>query len=160
MDASGISVIPAGFRSRRIRYWTLFAVESAGLLYIIVEALPLYRALLRGPVGDRPGFHLLVPMASATAVMQACYWTKRKIRMRLRHDDNPFLGHVLLFVSRLSFIFAVAAFSLMMFTRSMDTATSPVGIAVLVAATFAQFCYARELEVLGRRMDRDAGDVA
>jgi hypothetical protein len=99
-------------------------------------------------------------MACATVVMQACYWTKRKIRLRLRHDDNPFLGHVLLFVSRLSFIFAVAAFSLMVFTRSMDTATSPVGIAVLLAATFAQFCYARELEVLGRRMDRDAGDTA
>src|SRR5262249_57048656 len=160
METAGASVILAGFRSRRIRYWALFAVESAGLLYIIVEALPVYRMLLRGPVGDRPGSHLIVPVACATTVMQACYWSKRKIRQRLRHKEHAFVGHLLLFVSRLSFIFAVPAFSLIVFTRSMDTATSPVGIVVLSAATFAQFCYGRELEVLGRRMDRDAGDTA
>jgi hypothetical protein len=39
MEWSGASVVPAGFRSRRIRYWVLFAVESAGLLCIMVEAL-------------------------------------------------------------------------------------------------------------------------
>ena len=137
----------------KIWYWTLFGMESAGMAYIFYRVLPFYRGLLRGPGGDRPGAHLIVPGLCVLLIMQVCYWSKRKVRIPLARRQNAFVAHVLLFLSRLSFIFAGAVLSLAIFTRSADTRFSPIGIAILVAATFAQFCYARELEALSRKFE-------
>src|SRR5215510_925475 len=138
---------------KKIWYWTMFGIESAGMAFILYKTLPLYRRLLRGPGGDRPGSHLIVPAVCAVIVMQVCYWTKRTVRPPLARRPNALLNHVLLFFSRLCFIFAGAIFSLVIFTRSADTRWSPVGTAILVAATFAQFCYVREIEALARKFE-------
>jgi hypothetical protein len=138
---------------KRIWYWTMFAVESAGMIFILYEALPLYQRLLRGPGGDRPGAHLLLPGVCIVIVMQICYWTMRRIRPRIARRSNAFVAHLLLFLSRLSFIFAGALLSLMLFNRSADTRTSPFGIVMLLATAFAQFCYVRELEALSRKFE-------
>jgi len=138
---------------KKIWYWAMFAVESAGMIYIIYVALPLYRRLLRTPGEDRPGARLLLPALCTVIVMQACYWTKRKIRPSLGRKRSVVLGHLLLFFARLSFIFAGAFLSLILFTRSADTRVSVVGIATVFATTFAQFCYVRELEALSRKFE-------
>jgi len=137
-------------------YWTLFGVETAGMVFILYITLPFYRLMLRGPAGDRPGARLILPAVCVVTVMQICYWSKRKIRPPVRRHPNALIANVLLFVSRLSFIFAGAVFSLTVFTRSGDTRTSPIGIAALIAATFAQFCYVRELENLARKFEDPA----
>jgi hypothetical protein len=86
--------------------------------------------------------------------MQACYWIRRRVRPTPPSRDRPVLAHLLLFLARLSFIFAGSSASLIIFVRSADTRFSVVGIAILLAAVFAQFCYARELEVLSGVLDQ------
>src|SRR5215471_10464395 len=137
---------------KKTLYWTLFGIESAGMVFILYEALPLYRRLIRGPGGEQPGSRLLLPGLLAVVVMQVSYWTKRRVRPPIA-GRSVFLGHILLFLSRLIFIFAGALLSLVLLTRSADTRTSPLGIAILVAVTFAQFCHLRELETGARRFE-------
>jgi hypothetical protein len=138
---------------KRIWYWVMFDVESAGMLFILYEALPLYQRLLRGPGGNQPGAYLLLPAVCIVIVMQVCYWTMRRIRPRIARRPNAFVAHLLLFLSRLSFIFAGALLSLMLFNRSADTRVSRFGIVMLLATAFAQFCYVRELEALSRKFE-------
>ena len=145
---------PAKREMKKIWYWSMFAVQSAGMLFILYEALPLYRRLLRGPGEDQPGSYLFVPGVCVVIVMQVCYWGNRNVRLRLGLKRNVFLGHILLYLARLSFIFAGAMLSLALFVRSADTRLSSIGIAILVATTFAQFCYARELEALARELEK------
>jgi len=133
---------------KKIWYWSMFAIETAGMLFIFYEALPLYGPLIRGAAGAQPGRYLYGPAVGVVVVMQACYWIKRTRRPPIGLRRRIFLGHVVLFFSRLSFIFAGSLLSLVIFTRSADTKFSLVGIALLLAVTFAQFCYARELETL------------
>jgi hypothetical protein len=137
-------------RTKRFLYWSLFGVESAGMLAILLTALPLYRKLLVGPGGYRPGRPLVLPILEVTVVMQVSYWTKRLIRPPLRRGDRTVLGHLLLFLARLSFIFAGANLSLLLFRRYADTTISALGAFTLLMASFAQFCYVRELEALAR----------
>ena len=148
-------------RTKRIVYWVLFGVESAGMLYILWMVLPFYRKLVSGPGGYRPGAPLVLPVLTVTLAMQLSYWTKREMRPPVRRGSNTVGGHLLLFVARLSFIFAGANLSLFLFRRSADTTTSPVGILVLFFSSFAQFCYVRELEALARIVEGgSAGEQA
>jgi hypothetical protein len=144
----GLSELNA--RTKRALYWCLFGVESAGMLAILYTALPLYQRLLVGPVGGRPGRSVVPSILAITIAMQVSYWTKRLIRPPLRRGDRTVLGHLLLFLARLSFIFAGANLSLLLFRRFGEINPSPLGIVTLFAASFAQFCYVRELEALAR----------
>ena len=67
----------------------------------------------------------------------------------MRHSEVA--GHIVLFVSRLAFVFAGSCFSVVFFVRSKDTSGSPHGI-----------CYVLELERLARLclgLERDGGNV-
>jgi hypothetical protein len=137
-------------RTKRIVYWVLFGGESAGMLYILWITLPLYRKLVSGPGGYRPGAPLILPVLTVSLAMQLSYWSKREMRPPVRSGHNRVGGHLLLFLSRLSFIFAGANLSLLLFRRAADTVLSPMGVLVLFFSSFAQFCYVRELEALAR----------
>lgn len=106
-------------------YWSLFAVETAGIVFLHYVGIPLYRYLLSGPGRDRPGLSLIGPALGAIVVMQACYWSKRKLRPTLR-GRGPVWGHLLVFVSRLSFAFAGSLFVIVFFTRLPDTKSLPI----------------------------------
>lgn len=150
-----------GPRSKNIAYWVLFAFESGGMIFILWIALPLFRKLSAGPGGYRPGAPLVFPAFIVSLAMQLSYWSKRSIRPPIRRGHNILAGHLLLFLARLSFIFAGANLSLVLFRRFVDTTTSPIGLAVLIFASFAQFCYVRELEALGRIVEGgSAGEQA
>jgi hypothetical protein len=64
----------------------------------------------------------------------------------------PLLGHVILFLSRLNFIFAAAVFSGVYLVRFNQVQISPLGFVWLSAALFSIFCYTLELERLGRAL--------
>lgn len=142
---------------RSALYWTLFAAETTGMLFILVIGLPSYRLLQAGPGGDRPGRALILPVLGTVIVMQACYWTMRRLRPPAPRRQSSVLGHLLLYFSRLSFIFAGSFLSLMLLTRLSDTSLSALGILTIVLATFAQFCYVVEIEALARTVDRGVG---
>ena len=143
--------------AKKVAYWVLFALESGGMLFILWISLPVYRKLLAGPGGYRPGAPLIGPVLVVAAAMQVSFWSKRSIRPPVRRGHNILGGHLLLFLSRLSFIFAGANLSLLLFRRSVDTIVSPFGVLVLFFASFAQFCYVRELEALARIVEGGSG---
>ena len=147
--------------AKKVAYWVLFAFESGGMAFILWVGLPLFRKLSAGPGGYRPGAPLMFPVLVVTLAMQTSYWSKRSIRPPIRRGHNVLGGHLLLFLARLSFIFAGANLSLVFFRRFADTTVSPFGLAVLIFASFAQFCYVRELEALGRIVEGgSAGEQA
>jgi hypothetical protein len=137
-------------RRQRLWYWILFAIETAGLLGVFAIGLPVYRRLLSGPGGERPGEPFVGMFIPLVVAMQFCYWSKRRFAAAIRMAHRDLAGHLLLFVSRLTFVFVGSCFSVVFFVRSQDTTGSPHGIAVFLAALFAVFCYVLELERLAR----------
>lgn len=142
--------------AKNVAYWILFSLESGGMLFILWIALPIYRRLAAGPGGYRPGQPVIFPVLVVSLAMQLSYWSKRSIRPPIRRARNIPGGHLLLFLSRLSFIFAAANLSLIL-RRYADTTVSVWGVLVLFFASFAQFCYVRELEALGRILEGSYG---
>jgi hypothetical protein len=84
-----------------------------------------------------------------TVVMQACYWSRRTLPTSARHRHGVVLGHVLLFLSRLAFVFAGSTFALLV-VRVTDTRTSVQGAAAVLLALFSIFCYVLDLEQMAR----------
>ena len=135
-------------------YWSLFAIESAGMAAILYEALPVYRKLVNETAEKHPGRPVLIPILCIVVMMQTCYWMKFRKRPAIGRIDHPLVGHLFLFLSRLSFIFAGSLLSLTLFRQVYGFREALPGLLVLFAATFAQFCYARELEMLARRFEK------
>lgn len=139
--------------SKSTVYWSLFGLESAGMAAILYLAVPVYWKLLREPAETHPGRPVLIPLLFVILVMQICYWFKWRKRPTLGKIDHPLVGHLFLFASRLSFTFAGSTLSLALFRRKTDFLEVLPGIVVLFIGTFAQFCFARELEMLARRFE-------
>jgi hypothetical protein len=134
---------------------TLLAVETTAFAVVLFYWIPLYRRLLAGPGGDRPAGHMIYRILAAVVVMQACYWTRRRRRAEVPAPaESALLGHVLLFASRLAFVFVGSSFGLFI-VRVGDTRPSPVGLVIMVWTLFAIFCFVLELEQMARpRLDR------
>src|SRR4051812_17336359 len=89
-------------------YLVFCLTEVAGLALIFWDGLPIYRHLF---VLERVATTAdQIIMAIAVVIIQVSYWHT------LRHDPpfafsrRPFLAHALLFLSRLSFVFASSLF--------------------------------------------------
>jgi hypothetical protein len=70
----------------------------------------------------------------------------------LRVGQNPLLGHLVLFLSRLNFIFAGAMFSAVYLTRFNEIDIALWGFVLLSTVLFSIFCYSPELERLGKAL--------
>ena len=126
----------------------LFVVETCGLAAVLYFWVPLYRRLAGGPVADHPGSVLAGPLLPVIVLMQACYWVRQSLPAATG-ARRPVLGHLLLFLSRLTFVFAGSTFSVFL-VRAGDTRPTVAGLTVALAGLFAIFCYSFELERLGR----------
>lgn len=135
--------------SRSILAVSLLAVETGGLFAVLYLWIPLYRRLQAGPGGERPGAGIVWKALLVAAVMQACYWIRRRMPEPDVERKGVVLGHVLLFLSRLAFVFVGSSFSLFVL-RSQDTHASPLGVAGSIFILFTIFCYVLELEQLAR----------
>jgi hypothetical protein len=131
----------------------LLAVHTVALLVALSLWIPMYRRLVAGPGGDHPGAGVVGKLLIAVIVMQVCYWLRRTLPVSTP-DRHVLLGHVLLFLSRLGFVFVGSSFSLFI-VRAGDTHPSPVGLLISIWFLFAIFCYVLELEALARpRLER------
>ncbi len=109
---------------------TLLAVETAAFAVVLYLWLPLYRRLLSGPGGDRPGGDVIYRILAAVVVMQACYWTRRRVTASVEaRPPGDLLGHALLFASRLAFVFVGSTFGLFI-VRAGDIDPGPLGLAI------------------------------
>ena len=131
----------------------LLAVHTAALLVALYLWIPMYRRLVAGPGGYHPGARVVDKLLFVVIVMQVCYWWRRNIP-HAPPRPHVLLGHALLFISRLAFVFVGSSFSLFI-VRAGDTSVSPWGLLISIWALFAIFCYVLELEALARpRLER------
>jgi hypothetical protein len=134
-------------------FWTLFLTQTAALAVVCAYGLPLYRLFITAPGADAASGDRRLPLFCAAALMQICYWSRRRFLAMppVRHDDLS--GHILLFLARTLFVFA-AAFVPIAFALYADAPPSPLGVVLVPVVLFAVFCYAWEVERLARvRLD-------
>jgi len=142
-------------------YWILFLGQTIGDATLLYHIIPLYRQLITSGLNEKPPTQILVLVTLGVFVTQVCYWLDQHWFETLRLGYNPFLGHVILFLSRLNFIFAAALFSAVYLVRFKELEISFLGFLILSTVLFSIFCYTLELERIGRalveRKDRNGG---
>lgn len=146
--------------ARPVAYLLLLGIQTVATIVLFLAVFPLFQQIVT-QTGDPQKVETSTTLTAlgAALVMQACYWT------RYRRIPVPALlrgavaGHLLIFSSRVSFFFGGALFSAIFFRHVPQLAVLPPagqGVAKLVAVMallFALFCYALELERLGRAIE-------
>jgi hypothetical protein len=92
------------------RYFLLFAMQTMGAAILFWFTIPLFRQALLDPGSHVPRPENLVWSLSAITLMQAAYWIRHRLRPRLPQFRNAFVGHIVLFVARMSFVLATSVF--------------------------------------------------
>lgn len=123
-----------------------------GAVLLIVNGLPIYRKMLYAPNEQIQHYGALIWALAATAMIQVGYWVRYYGKTPILHLDNAFVGHVVLFISRLSFLFATSAFGYIFITGNVDLEISWMRYLVFALGLFSLFCFVRELEKLGNAM--------
>lgn len=148
---------------RAAGYLLLLGVQTLAACVLLLAVFPLFQQIVlqSGRPQPLPPATAVTALAAA-AVMQACYWT-RYCRVPVPAlPGGAVAGHLLMFASRVSFLFGGALFSVIFFRHlpQLD-ALPPLGQGIakalgFMALLFALFCHALELERLGRGMEEAA----
>ena len=126
----------------------LLVLELCGATAIFWHGVPIYRELLAG------NFNQAEPLVRlwgtvATVLIQIGYW------FRYLHPTLPSLprqvliGHVLMFLARLNFIFTSGVFSTVFFLRFDQVKFSLSGTGLLLMILFSMFCVTLDVERIG-----------
>ena len=142
---------PASERSEW-RYAPWFILEVVGAVLLTANGLPIYRKMLYSPGEQIQHFGALFWALAATAMIQVGYWVRYFGQTPILHLNNVLIGHLVLFTSRLSFLFAASAFGYIFITGNIDLEISWMRYAVFTLGLFSLFCFVRELEKLGAAM--------
>jgi hypothetical protein len=89
---------------------------------------------------------------SAITLMQAGYWIRDRLRPPLPQLRNAFVGYLVLFVARMSFVLATSVFGFVFIVRRPELQIPTSRYFIVIIALFALFCYTQELEQLGRAL--------
>jgi hypothetical protein len=119
---------------------------------ILSHLIPLFRRLVTSGLDEKLPPKIIVFAALGVAIAQVCYWVDQHWFATLRLGYNPLLGHVVLFLSRLNFVFAGAVFSAVCLVRFNELEISILGLVLSSAVLFSIFCYTLELERIGRAL--------
>jgi hypothetical protein len=129
------------------RYLFFLALEVTGMALILWDGLPIYQRLFNlervATAGDRS-----ILMIAVLAI-QISYWHTLRHIPPFQFSRRPFVAHVLLFVSRLSFVFASSLFALVAYRYSSMLSFNPLNVSLFVAILFSVFCFSRHLEAIG-----------
>jgi hypothetical protein len=153
--------MPDGETTSAIAYAVLLAAQTvlASLVFMIV--IPIFREMIShlGETLDIDA-HTFVLIIGAAVVLQCFYWIRFCWVPIVAPFQSVIAEHVLLFVSRASFFFGGALFSMVFFRHVPSLTSFPpfaelcVKLVCLFGSLFALFCYSLELERLARAMSR------
>jgi hypothetical protein len=147
LDPSSIMRVSLPDAKSKVAYLSYAALEIAGMALILWDGLPIYRHLFVmkhvGTNEDRAIFLI------AVIAIQAGYWRTFGQIPPFEIPKQTFLGHVLLFMSRLAFIFASSLFALVFYRAPNLLDFHPVNLLLFVAILFSVFCFTRHLEAMG-----------
>jgi len=145
-------------------YALLLAMQTLAIIVLITGALPIYLTILALP-GHQVDLPQSPVMLIASILLFHCaYWFRlTRVPIAVR-GQNLFLSHVVLFVSRLSFIFGAAFFGLIAFRhlpslgQGIDTVKLTLRLGAAIVVLFSMYCYSAELERLGQAIRPPSGD--
>ena len=146
----GSTVAPAQSARNRWRYPTLFGVQTIGAVVLFWNAVPLYQQILSDPASYVAGTEHMTWALSSITLMQMGYWLSYRTRPPLPQFTNALVGHVMLFLTRMSFVFATSVFGFLFITQKPGFHIPALRYVVTLLGLFALFCYVLELERLGR----------
>jgi len=152
-DPIGASGRPSHIVGDASRYFFLFAMQTIGAAILFWHVVPLFRQVLLDPGGHVARPENLIWSLSAIALMQAAYWIRHRLRLPLPQLlRNALFGHVVLFVTRMSFVLATSIFGFVFIVRRPEFQITTSRYFAVIIGLFALFCYVQELERLGRAL--------
>ena len=99
-------------------FWCLFSVQVCCAKIILWLALPAYRNLQEGQKEDSP--YVTIIFLSAIVLMQVAYWLAFRLQPRLQFRRNVVVGHFLLCIGELCFVFPTTFAAVALFDRTPD----------------------------------------
>jgi hypothetical protein len=133
----------------RWRYPALFGVQTIGAVILLWNAVPLYQQILADPAAHEAGTEHLVWALSSIVLMQVGYWISDRVRPPLPQFTNALVGHITLFLARMSFVFATSVFGFLFIMQKPGFHIPTFRYVVTLLGLFSLYCYTRELERLG-----------
>jgi hypothetical protein len=133
-------------------YIGFYFSQTIGDATILSHAIPIFRRLIASELYEKTPPKILVFGVLGVTLIQVCYWLDQYWFPTLRLGYNALVGHVILFLARLNFIFASALFSAVYLVRFKELEISLWRFVILSTVLFSIFCYTLELERLGRAL--------
>jgi len=147
--------MPAAMADRVGGYWLyplLLIIETIGAAILCWKGLPLFRLLIADPVSYATRERILVWSLIANLLIQIGYWLRYRIRPALPRLHNALLGHIVLFVSRLSFVVATSVFSFVFIAKKLEGQIDVARYILTMVGLFSFFCYMLELQRFGNAL--------
>ncbi len=141
-----------GARSNWRWFLVLLGLQAVGAVIIMVNGVPIYRKLLAKVPRPAADDRSLAVAVLAVILIQAAFWMRRRACPLPTVRQRALAGHLVLFCSRLAFVFATSLFSTIFFARFAELDASALRIAVLLGVLYSMFCFTSELELIGRAM--------
>lgn len=145
---------------RAAGYLLLLGIQTCAAGVLLLTVFPLFQQIILQSGRPQPlDAATAITALAAAMVMQACYWTRYRRMPVPAPAGGAVAGHLLMFASRVSFLFGGALFAAIFFRHVPQLgALPPLGQGLakalgVMALLFALFCYALELERLGRSME-------
>jgi hypothetical protein len=152
----------AGSGGGASRYFFFFAMQTIGAGILFGYAVSLYRQVLADPGGHEARPERLIWSLSSIALMQAGYWMRHRLNPPLPQFRNALVGHIILFVGSISFVFAGAVFGFAFIVPRPELQIPSSRYLVLTMGLFALFCYVQEPARLRRTLSgarQTPGDI-
>ena len=130
-------------------HYLAFGLETLGALILLWNGVPLFREVIADPASHEPRSETLIWAFASIALIQVGYWARHWIGVPMPRFSNAFVGEVLLFLSRLNFVFAASVFSFAFLTRRAGFYLPTFRSIVAILVMFSVQCYTRELEHWG-----------
>lgn len=143
-------------RTKRRAYLALFAIETLAAIVLVAASIPLYGAVMASSghqMLDLPESPVI--LVTSLVLFHCAYWYRLRRMPLVLGMQNHFLSHVMLFISRINFVFGTAFFALIVFRHlpSLTVIVDPVLFGLrsvgAVVILFSVFCYSAELERIG-----------
>lgn len=139
--------IPAKESTTPLGYLVFFAAELFAMSLILWDGVPIFRGIVNFRHSATLRDDVILFFAALT--IQITYWHTLRRAPPFPLPKWQFAGHIILFLSRLSFIFVSAVFSFAVY-RYWDTFEfSPYRFLLMILILFAVFCFSRHLEAIG-----------
>jgi len=130
-------------------YPLLLTMETIGTVIFCWKGLPLFRLLIADPASYETRERIWIWALTAIVLIQIGYWLRYRIEPALPRFRNALLGHIVLFVSRLSFVVATSIFSFVFIAKRLEGQMDAARYSLTVVGLFSLFCYMLELQRFG-----------